>query len=794
MAEVLKNDILKKQNELDDKRDCLITKMKDFYKTKIDLDKENQKETNAITKDISKLVKKNEILKDTINNVSNISNEINDSLKNLRVKKSNTEDCVNKQSAISNFDAQYKEMKEQNENFEKKDANAVLKVVKEIYHVKMQIPEEYFSEKLKDLENTECIVKEKIKIALENAMINKQIKSVDCYLELLKLLGEESKNSERYFEIFLQDFEEKINAIFGSLNTKLEKFKSIKDFVDSDDSSKFKKLGDSTYPKFFLNKILDFLTMAYESIESNMENNLFVSSSINLKNFLDILTGKRFDLFLEKMVKKMLDFFEINIEKYFQDNEKVSIEVISQNEYNRNPENSTRKMLQIAEINEKEQLLSEMMEISEQIELWKDHIISQIYQVVQRKDYLKDEKSWQKDEIIRNFNAKNFNTIIFGIMEKFKMLQEVILKKKVSVIISNSTTVRRLFYDSPELLQTTSFRKMSIDSADSSEIDESSGFNPNDYLDEYFFILEESSFRVIKTLNKVSIITILNFISNTIIGSDLLRIISALLQRFNSKENFGGARGINLESDGSAINFCVGMMLNSLQAINEFITRLKGRLIEKLDKTFLDLRNRAIGSSPNNDVYYSAINDLEITNVRKFEEKIREAIHDLSENLTSTYIGHYINQYKTFNFVCSEASISLYDDNQEKYSLALKISSKLQDGLMSWHGYLLRENYEKFCCAIAKYLFDMIEKIILGIKINQLGALIFDRELKIMSAVFSDNIDVQNLKALQRLALYAEILMLDTKHEFEQYLSVSGEEIIKKEQINDLIKLRVDFN
>lgn len=40
--------------------------------------------------------------------------------------------------------------------------------------------------------------------------------------------------------------------------------------------------------------------------------------------------------------------------------------------------------------------------------------------------------------------------------------------------------------------------------------------------------------------------------------------------------------------------------------------------------------------------------------------------------------------------------------------------------------------------------------------------------------------------------MYAEVLMLDTKAEFEQYYSVGGEDVTQ-DQINKLARLRVDL-
>jgi len=49
-----------------------------------------------------------------------------------------------------NFDVLFNDMKKLNDNFVNKDVNEILKVVKEIYHVKMQIPTEFFAERLQD--------------------------------------------------------------------------------------------------------------------------------------------------------------------------------------------------------------------------------------------------------------------------------------------------------------------------------------------------------------------------------------------------------------------------------------------------------------------------------------------------------------------------------------------------------------------------------------------------------------------------------------------------------------------
>ena len=128
--------------------------------------------------------------------------------------------------------------------------------------------------------------------------------------------------------------------------------------------------------------------------------------------------------------------------------------------------------MQIAEINEKELLLTEMMEISEQIELWKHHVCQKISEIATKKDHLKDLPNFQLKEISIVINTKGFNTIVFGLMENFRLLQEVVLKKKVTTIISNSSTVRKLFYESPHTLVRSVARKGSY-SSETSELEES---------------------------------------------------------------------------------------------------------------------------------------------------------------------------------------------------------------------------------------------------------------------------------------------------------------------------------
>lgn len=136
--------------------------------------------------------------------------------------------------------------------------------------------------------------------------------------------------------------------------------------------------------------------------------------------------------------------------------------------------------------------------------------------------------------------------------------------------------------------------------------------------------------------------------------------------------------------------------------------------------------------------------------------------------------------------------MSNYDSSVEKHSIAYKISNILQDGLIHWQGALSRENYDKFSLSLVDFICVRMENIIFNCKFNQLGALILDKEIKMIGHVFLENFDSQSSRALNKLAIYAEVLMLDTKLEFEQYCSMGGVEV-SQEQISKLAKLRVDF-
>lgn len=106
--------------------------------------------------------------------------------------------------------------------------------------------------------------------------------------------------------------------------------------------------------------------------------------------------------------------------------------------------------------------------------------------------------------------------------------------------------------------------------------------------------------------------------------------MNALISRFMKRSNFGGARGINISPDGSDMNICISLILNSLQIIVEFITRLKVRLINGLDNNFGNEDNSCLNSS-DKDMHYSAICDLETVNTRIFGGILRDTILTITD-------------------------------------------------------------------------------------------------------------------------------------------------------------------
>lgn len=158
------------------------------------------------------------------------------------------------------------------------------------------------------------------------------------------------------------------------------------------------------------------------------------------------------------------------------------------------------------------------------------------------------------------------------------------------------------------------------------------------------------------------------------------------------------------------------MVLNSIQAIIEFISRLRARLIENLDKTFQDLN---FWSSGDRDLYYSTICDIETVNVRKFEEILLENTLEVTQKLFQSSVDDLLASYLDFNFVVTEAMMSEYDNNQERRSIGYRVTSVLQDGLVSWQNSLSGENYNQFCLTLADYIGIALENVIFQCKFNQ---------------------------------------------------------------------------
>lgn len=102
-------------------------------------------------------------------------------------------------------------------------------------------------------------------------------------------------------------------------------------------------------------------------------------------------------------------------------------------------------------------------------------------------------------------------------------MQEIVLKKKLIKIVSSSKTLSSIFYNEAEGINLVLFGKEDVTGMVEQIQESSVAF---EHVEEIFYCLKSACCRVIKTLDKILIFGIINFVSQAIVGSDLFRLQS----------------------------------------------------------------------------------------------------------------------------------------------------------------------------------------------------------------------------------------------------------------------------
>jgi COG4 transport protein len=261
----------------------------------------------------------------------------------------------------------------------------------------------------------------------------------------------------------------------------------------------------------------------------------------------------------------------------------------------------------------------EISDISNQCELFKKHIFKIMF-TEGNSEILK--KARENDKNDQNYYTKKLDNLMMNrsIMEgldKFFYYQRFILKFQIIHIVQTSQVIKSTWnYEKAFFMD---FNNMNEEISEQTKLFE--------YLDDFFYLMKNSASKALSTRNKSIACAFLNYLTNTIIGEDLVKIVNDVFNKYIKKEFFTGSM-MSFSPTNNVYNTIVVVLFNNTERILSYLKNLKETLLEDYHKLF--------GEDKENQMILHSIEEMENQNIRTFTGILDEKFKYFTEYLKNT--------------------------------------------------------------------------------------------------------------------------------------------------------------
>ncbi|KRX04395.1 hypothetical protein PPERSA_05656 [Pseudocohnilembus persalinus] len=307
------------------------------------------------------------------------------------------------------------------------------------------------------------------------------------------------------------------------------------------------------------------------------------------------------------------------------------------------------------------------------------------------------------------------------------------------------------------------------------------------FIDEIFFIIKHILILTLETLHKSSICAVIQRVSSNILNEQFIGILFQLLQQYLKKDYFNQA-SICFTSKYKAHNTLMIILFNNLEMAMKFQKKLSQALNTELKEIFTEEDQQTIIKS----ITY-CIDEMQEQNQQKLSQIINQQMDEFTQYMNLT-LKEQFDEFKKINFQVNESQLQQYE-SQDTFSKTFKVLVKKY--LEQWKTQLTKDNFDIFITNLLKHIAKEFEQIIFKKKFLQLGGILLDKEIRSLIPFFQ-NITEANIKPIfKKLILISEILMLENRQDIEEFIQINLDtknQIITQEEINAVIKLRIDFS
>lgn len=709
-----------------------------------------------------------------LSGITDMSKEILANVDKLKTRKHNIDSLIN----VLTSSCQAKKLVNDLDKYD--DAcsiDNIKKFVIELHYSLANVPKKYFAVELDRYEDFKHKMSQHLRSRLDSSMESQKLSEVNSIVTLMSILGIDYDLNKKFENVLASNIKDKVAEVEAGIDKKMKSFGSLLKCIGSDSQARTMEAeNQTTYPEIFFNGVIDVLTIMYDSLFSLKESSFVMDSEATFKKLLSLLFDTLLADFIKRIRSKMSAFFGVNEVEYATRQGEVSIVIERQD--------SPRKSFSP---NQKDELLIlnyyllETMNIASQLKLFSDEIAKELTSIAESSSLRSalQAEQWRERETRRLMASYSFNAEGLEMMAYYKVIQEKVWKARLAMILSNSRSLRVLFHGTPSEIS----QFLEGGTGDGSKSESSSSKDTSsayDYIDEVFYVLNSGISRAIRSLDKVTSCTLINFAGNTLLCNDLCKLLKQLAHRYIFLAD-GDSDGLYLSTDDSGFNKGACATLNCIDVVQDFSSKLGSQLIDGANLQF-----EANGDPADLEVILESCKTLEGQTKRVFHDLLTASMKSLVQGLLKGGLTTILQAYSTFDFILTEKTFREMETFPTKWSIAIRLEKRIKGTSDLWRSTFRPEVYELFAIEFANAVASHLMSVILKKKFNSLGALFLDKEMRHLLTAMQEEFDQSLSKTFAKLTATTEVLMADSKEEAYSFSKKS----LTDSEIDHLLTLR----
>lgn len=720
------------------------------------------------------------LLSAMVDGITGMSREILSSIRQLKLKKSNINDLLNQLTAMTQAKASLGQLGDYAKG--KSTLEQLKKFVIGLQSSLDNVPARYFAADREAYQQFTTELEGWLKERLDESLLARNLADVNSITSLMGLLKVQCNVAQKYEDLISLDLQTQIDEAVKWLDDRCESLVSMQRCLSSEDYElTSRRDSENSAPRIFLDTLVDVLSITMEQITNLQSNSGVIDSPDSLRQFVSVLLEDKLDSFLQKVRVRMDKFYGIDMQSYASKKDEVSITI------ERDPRNLPKFSKTIDEIVIIEHYLNEVTLMLGQIRVYVVDVGKEVGSLIRKLDPEAKRfasSAWGPTEVHRMLMSLSFNTSLVELASSCQGAQEKALKGRMAVVLSQSSSLRTLFFGDAATLTKAAGAERTSEEGPTNPAAESTKLT--DYLEDVLFCVRATIFRAIGSLDKIAACTCITYATQSILCSDLYRLTKQLMQKYLNLAAEGAPGTVGLFATYESQNHGAAAILNSMSLVIDLTAKLAKQV-----QDFTRQQLEGIAEKSEIQLIVDTTESLQSQVSKAFRDLLRQSLQSLAEAATSKDIASTLSLYHAFEFTASDKEFSEYESLPTKWSVALKLTKKLTGVFGPWRASLAAEVYEQFVkevgVAVHAQLFAAVQK---KKKFNQLGAIILDREVQTIVKAMEGESEVGVAKVFAKTRGVSEVLL---SHSKEEAAALAAKHGLSAEETNKVLGKCADF-